>query len=82
MEMRLFHILTETNQRMDMEVVPMLINLNHLVSIKPIRIMANDELIDGYWVRISNGKKYRAIQIPAELKIQLEDHSTLEPHLQ
>ena len=80
--MRLFHILTETNQRMDLEVVPMLINLNHLVSIKPIRIMANDELIDGYWVRISNGKKYRAIQIPAELKSQLEDHSSLETHLQ
>jgi hypothetical protein len=82
MEMRLFHILTETNQRMDLEVVPMLINLNHLVSIKPIRIMANEELIDGYWVRISNGKKYRAIQIPAELKEQLEDHSSLKPHLQ
>ena len=80
--MRLFHILTETNQRMDLEVVPMLINLNHLVSIKPIRIMANEELIDGYWVRISNGKKYRAIQIPAELKEQLEDHSSLKPHLQ
>ena len=80
--MRLFYILTETNQRMDLEVVPMLINLNHLVSIKPIRIMANEELIDGYWVRISNGKKYRAIQIPAELKEQLEDHSSLRPHLQ
>lgn len=42
-----------------------LINMEQLVSIKPIKISTESrDIIDGYWVRLSNGKKYRAIQVP------------------
>ena len=57
---------------MDFDVTPILINEDHLVSIKPIKMMINDHLLDGYWIRTSNGKKYRAIEIPQELKDLLE----------
>ena len=46
--------------------------LDHLVSVKPIKMMINDHLLDGYWIRTSNGKKYRAIEIPQELNQLLE----------
>jgi len=44
-----------------------LFNLDHIVSIKPIRIARPDKLINGFWIRTTNGKKYRASQIPTEL---------------
>lgn len=47
----------------------MIINLDHIVSVKPIRINRPDKLIDGYWIRTSNGKKYRATIIPPELEM-------------
>ncbi len=47
--------------------VEMLINLNHIVSIKPIRISNPDKLVNGFWIRTTNGKKYKAVQIPGEL---------------
>lgn len=48
-----------------------LINPRHLVSIKPIKIMdENNNIYDGHWLRTSNGKKYKAIEIPEELKLQ------------
>ncbi len=48
-----------------------LINLEHIVSVKPIKLStAKREVIDGYWIRLSNGKKYRAIQVP---KLILEE---------
>jgi hypothetical protein len=46
----------------------MLINLDHIVSVKPIRIIGKDNIIQGHWLRLTNGKKYRAIQIPSELE--------------
>lgn len=51
----------------------MLINTAHIVSIKPIRINRPNMLIDGYWIRTSNGKKYRATIIPAELDMILQE---------
>ena len=57
---------------MDFDVTPVLINVDHLVSIKPIKMMINDHLLDGFWIRTTNGKKYRAIEIPSELKSLLE----------
>ncbi|MCT4641396.1 MAG: hypothetical protein N4A33_03800 [Bacteriovoracaceae bacterium] len=46
-------------------VVNILLNLNHIVSIKPIKIkVKTNEIIDGFWIRLSNGKKYKALQIP------------------
>ena len=72
-KLKLFKILTDSNQQMDFDVTPILINEDHLVSIKPIRMMINDNLLDGYWIRTSNGKKYRAIEVPEEYKAQMDE---------
>jgi len=50
-----------------------LLNIDHIISIKPIRIVTPSEIINGYWMRLSNGKKYRAIEVPAELKEHFKD---------
>ena len=71
-KLKLFKILTDSNQQMDFDVTPILINEDHLVSIKPIKMMINDHLLDGYWIRTSNGKKYRAVEIPEDLKTLLD----------
>lgn len=46
----------------------MLINRSHVVSVKPINMVVDDRVLQGFWVRTSNGKKYRAIEIPSELR--------------
>jgi hypothetical protein len=45
-----------------------LINLDHIVSVKPIQVVLEDKILEGYWIRTTNGKKYRSIDIPEELK--------------
>tara|TARA_R100000656_G_scaffold69896_1_gene52503 strand:- start:4020 stop:4322 length:303 start_codon:yes stop_codon:yes gene_type:complete len=52
--------------------VTMLINLDHLVSIKPINVATSDGVVQAYWLRLSNGKKYKATEIPDELAGQLK----------
>lgn len=47
--------------------VEMLINLDHIISIKPIRINRTDAILNGFWIRTTNDKKYRASKIPDEL---------------
>ncbi|MEH0862036.1 MULTISPECIES: hypothetical protein [Halobacteriovorax] len=47
---------------------PIYINYDHIVSMKPINIVIDGEVQEGYWIRLSNGKKYRAIEIPAKFK--------------
>lgn len=49
------------------EEVEMLFNIDHIISIKPIRISRSDKLLNGFWIRTTNGKKYRASQIPNDL---------------
>jgi hypothetical protein len=49
------------------EEVEVLFNLDHIISIKPIRISRPDKLLNGFWIRTTNGKKYRASRIPDEL---------------
>ena len=71
-KLKLFKILTDSNQQMDFDITPILINEDHLVSIKPIKMMINDHLLDGFWIRTSNSKKYRAIEIPEEFKLLIE----------
>jgi len=44
------------------------LNIDHIVSIKPINIVVEGEVIKGHWIRTTNGKKYRAIKVPAEVK--------------
>lgn len=70
----LFEILTnESDQVLGNKSIPMLINPEHIVSIKPIRIVCKDEVINGFWLRTSNNKKYRAISAPEQIKKQLGD---------
>lgn len=47
--------------------VEVLFNLDHIISIKPIRISRPDKLLNGFWIRTTNGKKYHASKIPDEL---------------
>jgi hypothetical protein len=47
--------------------VEILFNLDHIISIKPIRISRPDRLLNGFWIRTTNGKKYRASKIPDEI---------------
>jgi len=46
----------------------MLLNMQHVVSIKPINMIIDSEVVNGFWIRTSNGKKYRAIKIPKEIE--------------
>ena len=47
---------------------PLLINTDHIVSLKPIRMVVDEKLVLGFWIRTTNGKKYRAVDIPSSLK--------------
>lgn len=63
-----FTILNPKDQMTSRETeVEMLINTDHIVSVKPIRIASPDRLINGFWIRTTNGKKYKALKIPKEL---------------
>ncbi len=65
MKFHKFNILdTKGTQETEVEV---LFNLDHIISIKPIRISRPDKLLNGFWIRTTNGKKYRASKIPDEL---------------
>jgi hypothetical protein len=56
----------------------LLINSDHIISLKPIRMVVEEKLVKGYWIRTTNGKKYRAVEIPNSLKDLLnEDDSDI-----
>jgi hypothetical protein len=65
--------------------IPYLLNLDHIISIKPINILIRGNLHRGYWIRLSNGKKYRALEIPQELEKMLAEFNntrgSIEPIL-
>ncbi len=68
MKFRQFSILdTRSTGSSETEEVEVLFNLDHIISIKPIRISRPDKLLNGFWIRTTNGKKYRASKIPDEL---------------
>jgi len=67
MKFKKFTIFNNKSSTMETEEVEMLFNLDHIISIKPIRISRSDKLINGFWIRTTNGKKYRASKIPDEL---------------
>lgn len=67
MQFQKFRIFNSKVSPQDAEEVEVLFNLSHIVSIKPIRISRADKLLNGFWIRTSNGKKYRASKIPDEL---------------
>ena len=49
------------------EEVEVLFNIDHIISIKPIRISRPDKLLNGFWIRTTNGKNDRASRIPDDL---------------
>ena len=49
----------------------LLINTDHIVSLKPIRMVVDEKLVLGFWIRTTNGKKYRAVAIPEILTSKL-----------
>ena len=68
MKFRKFSILDmKTTGSTSAEEVEVLFNLDHIISIKPIRISRPDKLLNGFWIRTTNGKKYRASKIPDDL---------------
>jgi len=69
-----FVIYAKDDSRQVEDQVDMVINLTHVISVKPIRMTTDDRrVIKGYWVRLTNGKKYKAVSIPDELKLALEE---------
>lgn len=68
MKFRKFSILDmRSSGSSETEEVEIMFNLDHIISIKPIRISRPDKLLNGFWIRTTNGKKYRASKIPEEL---------------
>ena len=73
MEFLKFTILDEkADQQIGVKEQAILFNRNHIVSIKPINILVSEgDVIKGYWIRTTNGKKYKATSIPADIGMQL-----------
>jgi hypothetical protein len=67
MKFQKFTIINSKTSPTEAEEVEVLFNLDHIISIKPIRISRMDKILNGFWIRTSNGKKYRASKIPDEL---------------
>lgn len=67
MKFEKFLILDAKGSAAEAQEIEILFNLDHIVSIKPIRISRTDKLLNGFWIRTTNGKKYRASQIPDDL---------------
>ncbi len=67
MKFQKFTIFNAKSSPQEAEEIEVLFNLDHIISIKPIRISRADKLLNGFWIRTSNGKKYRASKIPDEL---------------
>jgi hypothetical protein len=67
MKFQKFKILNPRGAGAGTDEVEMLLNLDHIISIKPIRISSPDKLLNGFWIRTTNGKKYRASGIPDSL---------------
>lgn len=49
------------------------INIDHLVSIKPINFVVEGEVQKGYWIRTANDKKYRAVEVPEQIAALFDD---------
>lgn len=67
MQFQKFTVFNSKANTQEADEIEVLFNLDHIVSIKPIRISQTDKLINGFWIRTSNGKKYRASKIPDQL---------------
>jgi hypothetical protein len=54
-----------------------LINTDHITSMKKINILQGGNIIAGYWVRLLNGKKYKATRIPNELQTLFKNENEM-----
>ena len=69
MKLAKFKIISHNEAQQVDEKTSLLINTDHIISVKPIKLTTVErEVIDGYWSRLSNGKKDKAIQIPELIK--------------
>ena len=74
MDLKKFRIVSPRDvQSTDNVYESLLLNINHVISVKPIKMVIEDKVVQGYWIRTSNGKKYRAVEIPTELSIVLNE---------
>lgn len=71
MSLKKFVILTESQGVSSESTI--LLNTNHIISIKPIRMTVSDQrIVEGYWIRMTNSKKYRATQVPMIIRDLLD----------
>lgn len=83
MNFKRFTILKSNEAYQQQEQIDLLINLDHLVSVKPIKMTTPDQrVVEGYWLRLSNGKKYKATAIPKELTKMFNSDTTPIKYLQ
>ncbi len=68
----------ENEQVSTLQSKQILVNINCIVSIKPITISQPTRTLNAYWVRLTNGKKYKAISIPQELAGLLDNQMILD----
>jgi hypothetical protein len=54
----------------------LLLNLDQIISVKPIKMVIEDKVANGFWIRTSNGKKYRAVEVPAVISDLLNSEDT------
>lgn len=79
MALKQFTILNSNENQNSIDKVRMLINIDQIVSVKTINITDSDQrVIEGYWVRLTNGKKYKAISVP-QMITELFDESLAAP---
>jgi len=77
MKFQKFKILIEKDHEAAGEAIETLyLNEDHIVSIKPINIVVEGEVVDGFWIRTTNGKKYRAVGVPQSYEKFLERQSS------
>ncbi|MCP4913417.1 MAG: hypothetical protein GY909_09865 [Oligoflexia bacterium] len=73
-----FNVLNpDDNQQTDGIDYAILLNVDEMSSIKPINIRFKGDVIHGYWIRMNNGKKYKATRIPQFLKDLIETDDLL-----
>ena len=71
-------IQTREEHSLETNLVDILFNIDHIVSVKPIKIVLSDGILNGYWIRLTNGKKYKATEVPNELKSMLSETEHME----
>lgn len=68
---------SENDQALEGIDYPILLNTDHIASIKSINIMYKGNIIKGFWIRMVSGKKYKATRVPDEIKNLLDSDTGL-----